>query len=155
MRTDDPLEKSLMLGKIEGRRRWRQRMRWLDGITDTMNMELGQTLGDSEGQGSLACCIPWGRKESDTMTTKIYIHLAALGLNCSMCDLQCGAQTLSCDMGDQGLNLGPLHWEFGVLATGPQESPADCKLIKLSFKPPSLSHHCGSPKTLIEPSCST
>ena len=42
MQTDDSLEKSLMMGKIEGRRRrGRQRMRWLDGITDAMNMNLG------------------------------------------------------------------------------------------------------------------
>ena len=40
-------------------------MRCLDGITDTMYM-FGQTQGDSEGQGSLACCSPWGHKESDT-----------------------------------------------------------------------------------------
>ena len=42
MRTDDSLEKSLMLGKIEGRRRKWQRMRWLDGITDAMSMNLGK-----------------------------------------------------------------------------------------------------------------
>ena len=43
MRTGDSLEKSLMLGKIEGRRRrGHQRMRWLDGITDSMNMNLGK-----------------------------------------------------------------------------------------------------------------
>ena len=43
MQTVDPLEKSLMLAKIEGRRRrGRQRMRWLDGITDAMNMNLGK-----------------------------------------------------------------------------------------------------------------
>ena len=42
MRRADSLEKTLMLGKIEGRRgRGRQRMRWLDGITDTMDMSLG------------------------------------------------------------------------------------------------------------------
>ena len=41
MRRVDSLEKTLMLGKIEGRRRGRQRMRWLDGITDSMDMGLG------------------------------------------------------------------------------------------------------------------
>ena len=40
MRRTDPLEKTLMLGKSEGRRRGRQRMRWLDGITDLMDMNL-------------------------------------------------------------------------------------------------------------------
>ena len=40
----DSLEKTLMLGKIEGRRRRRQRMRWLDGITDSMDMGLGGLL---------------------------------------------------------------------------------------------------------------
>ena len=60
------LEKTLMLGKIEGRR-GRQRKRWLDGITDSMDMSLSklqELVGD--GQGSLACCSPWGHKESDT-----------------------------------------------------------------------------------------
>ena len=41
MRTADSFEKTLMLGKIEGRRRGRQRMRWLDGITDSIDMGLG------------------------------------------------------------------------------------------------------------------
>ena len=42
MRTEDSLEKSLMLGKIEGRRRGHQRMRWPEGITNAMNMNLGK-----------------------------------------------------------------------------------------------------------------
>ena len=51
MRRADLLEKILMLGKNDGRRRkGRQRMSWLDGITDSE--------GDGEGQGSLACCSP-------------------------------------------------------------------------------------------------
>ena len=54
-----------MLGKIEGRsRRGRQRRRWLDGITDSMDVILSE-LGVGDGQGSLACCSPWGDKESD------------------------------------------------------------------------------------------
>ena len=42
MQRADSLEKTLMLGKTEGRRRRRQRMRWLDGITDSMHMSLGR-----------------------------------------------------------------------------------------------------------------
>ena len=50
----DSLEKTLMLGKIQGRsRRGKQRMRLLDGITNSINMKFEQTLEDNEGQGSL------------------------------------------------------------------------------------------------------
>ena len=65
MRRTDSLEKALMLGKIEGRwRKGQQRMRWLDGIINAMDMSLIGS-GGCDGQGSLACCSPWGRKESD------------------------------------------------------------------------------------------
>ena len=61
------LEKTLMLGKIEGeRRRGWQRMRWIDSVTDSNEHEFEQTLADSERQECLACCSPWGHKESDT-----------------------------------------------------------------------------------------
>ena len=63
MQRANSLEKTLMLGKIEGRRRrgW-QKTRWLDGITDTMDMSFEQAPGDAEGQGSLACCSLWGHR---------------------------------------------------------------------------------------------
>ena len=66
VRRTGSLERTLMLGKIEdGRRRGQKRVRWLDGITDSMDRSLSK-LGVGDGQGRLACCSPWGRKESDT-----------------------------------------------------------------------------------------
>ena len=74
MRRADSLEKTLMPGKIDGRRRrGRQRMRWLDGITDSMDMSLSKlqdlgAWGSQDGWGSQACCSPWGCKELDTLS---------------------------------------------------------------------------------------
>ena len=66
MQRADSFEKTLMLGKIEGRRRrGRQRMRWLDGITDSMDMGL-RRLWLLVIWGGLACCSSWGCKELDT-----------------------------------------------------------------------------------------
>ena len=59
MRRANSLEKTLMLGKIEGKRgRKQQRMRWLNSITDFNGHELEQTPGESEGQGSVVCYSP-------------------------------------------------------------------------------------------------
>ena len=66
MQRANSLEKILMLGKIEGRRRRGQkRMRWLNDINDSMDMSLSNFWEMVKGQGSLVCCSPWGHKESD------------------------------------------------------------------------------------------
>ena len=65
IRRTDSFEKTLMLGKIEsGSRRGQQRIRWLDGITDSVGM-FRYMPGVGDGQGSLACCCPRGHIESD------------------------------------------------------------------------------------------
>ena len=67
MRRAGSFEKSLMLGKIEGRRRrGRQRMRCLDGITNSVDMGLGRLWQLVMGHEDLACCGSWGCKELDT-----------------------------------------------------------------------------------------
>ena len=67
MRRTDSFEKTLMLGKIEGgRRREQQRIRWLDGITNSMDMILSKLQELVMDKGGLVCCSSWGCKELDT-----------------------------------------------------------------------------------------
>ena len=72
MRRTDSFEKTLMLRKIEGSRtRGQQRIRWLDGITNSNGHEFEQALGVGDGQVSLACCSPWGHRFRHDRSTEL------------------------------------------------------------------------------------
>ena len=65
----------MMLVKIEGgRRRGRQRMRWLDGITDVTDMSLHKLRGEGDGQGGPVCCSLWDRKGDTTEQQQYLLH---------------------------------------------------------------------------------
>ena len=70
MQRADSFEKTLMLGKIEGRRRRDERMRWLDGITDSMGMGLGGLQELVMYREACPCCGSWDHKKSD-MTERL------------------------------------------------------------------------------------
>ena len=66
--------------------------------------EFDQALGDGEGQGSLACGSPWGRKELDT-TEQLSLHSYTIS------EPNCGVQHVGSQFPDQGSNQSPLHWK--------------------------------------------
>ena len=88
------MEKTLMLGKIEGRSRRGVAEDHMVGWHHQLNgLEFEQTLGDIEGQGSLACCSPSGLKESDT-TERLNNKYSSIGLkNVATVTIHCKLHT--------------------------------------------------------------
>ena len=88
----DLFEKSLILGKTEDRRRrgWRRqeekRMRWLDGITDSMGVSLSKLW--ELVMGGLACCSPWGCKELDTTEQQNWTELSKILATSKCCSTE-------------------------------------------------------------------
>ena len=73
--------------------------------------------------------------------SSLEFYLAVPGFSCSMRGLHCGRKALSCSMHSlvpqQGLNLGPLHWECGVPTTGPPENSLTNDFLNMTAKAPS------------------
>ena len=86
MQRANSLEKTPILGKIEGRRRrGQQRMRWMDGITNSVDMNLGKLQWDSEGKRSLVCCQSMGlqRVSYDWATEQVSRLIYKCKISCS------------------------------------------------------------------------
>ena len=79
MQRADSLEKTLMLGKIEQQEKGMTEDEMVGWHHPLNGHDFEQTLGESEGQGGLACCSPWGGKESDTTERLSKKRTAAVG----------------------------------------------------------------------------
>ena len=133
IRRNDSLEKTLMLGKIEGgRRKGQQRMRWSDGITDSIDMSLSK-LWELVIDGGLECYSPWGCKESN-MTE--WLHFTSLHVHW-VCDAIQPSHPLSSPFPSafnvsqhQGLSnesvlhiRWPKYWSFSFNSSPSNENP--------------------------------
>ena len=90
MRRANSLDKTQILGKIKGeKRRWRQRMKWLDGITNSVDVKFEHTQGDSGRQGSLAWNCSWGQnfakeQQQQQQQHKLFTNIMAFLTTLSM-----------------------------------------------------------------------
>ena len=128
MERTDSLEKTLMLGKIEGRRRWGwQRMSWLDWH------EFEQALGVGVGQGSLECCSPWGHKESDTTEWLNWCGKSQYSISELSESITNSLGPIVSVLLRSGLNYSLLVWNFKARKRGVKEGASNIGLHSIGL----------------------
>ena len=154
MQRADSLGKTLMLGKIEGRRRGRQRIRWLDGITELNGLESEQTPGVGEGQGDLACCSPWGCKELDT-TERLNNNNRCAQSYLTLCgSIHCSPPNFSVRGMSQARTVEWVAISYSTMCLQFSSVQFSCSAMSDSLQPHGLQHArspCPSPTTGVYP----
>ena len=134
MRRANSLEKTLTLGKFKGRRRrGRQRMRWLEGIIDSMNMSLSELWEMAKDRGAWRAAVHEVAKSQtqlrDSTTASLVAEHWLWGMRASVAV----ARSLNCSntcgiFPDQGSNTGPLHWQVNSYPLDHQRSSGEHSL---------------------------